>query len=117
MWIAGLLLCVAGIALVIVGLLARQARLPRNMWAGLRTNSIMRTDETWRVAHLVGAPWLLAAALVAFALAGVSFVADSWQSVRTPSILLLGLMIAFLFLAAANGDRAARKVMDDHPDE
>jgi SdpI/YfhL protein family len=116
MWIAGLLLCVAGIALAVVGLLSRQARLPRNMWAGLRTTSIMRSDETWRVAHVAGAPWLLAAACVAFVLAAVSFVAGSWQSVRTMGILLLGLMIAFLFLAAANGDRAARKVTDDPVD-
>jgi hypothetical protein len=113
MWIAGLLLCVAGIALAVIGVLSRQARLPRNMWAGLRTNAIMRTDETWRAAHAAGAPWLLAASGVAFVLAVVSFVAGSWQSVRTPSILLLGLMIACLILAATYGDRAARKVSDD----
>jgi hypothetical protein len=117
MWIAGLLLCIAGIALTAVGVLGRQDRLPRNMWAGLRTTSIMRTDETWRVAHLAGSPWLLAAAAPAFVLAAVCFAAGSWQSVRTMSILLLGLLIAFLFLAVANGDRAARKVTDepDHP--
>jgi SdpI/YfhL protein family len=113
MWIAGLLLCVAGIALAIVGVLSRQARLPRNMWAGLRTNTIMRTDQTWRAAHTAGAPWLLAAAGVAFALAAVAFVGSSWQSIRTLAILLLGLMIACLILAVTYGDRAARKVAND----
>jgi hypothetical protein len=113
MWIAGLLLCVAGIALAIVGALARQARLPRNMWVGLRTNTIMLTDQTWRAAHTAGAPWLLAAAGVAFALAAVAFMGSSWQSIRTLAILLLGLMIACLILAVTYGDRAARKVMND----
>jgi hypothetical protein len=117
MWIAGLLLCVAGIALVVVGVLGRQGRLPRNMWAGLRTNTIMRTDQTWRVAHTAGAPWLLAAAGVAFVLAAVAFLGSSWQSIRTLAILLLGLMIACLFLAVAYGDRAARKVPNDGADE
>jgi SdpI/YfhL protein family len=113
MWIAGLLLCVAGISLGVVGVLSRQARLPRNMWVGLRTNTTMRTDQTWRVAHRAGAPWLLAAAGLAFVLAGVAFVGSSWQSIRTLAILLLGLMIACLILSVAYGDRAARKVTDD----
>ena len=113
MWIAGLLLCVAGIALVVVGVLSKQARLPRNMWTGLRTNTIMLTDQTWRAAHIAGAPWLLAAGGVAFALAAVAFVGSSWQSIRTLAILLLGLMIACLILAVTYGDRAARKVAND----
>jgi hypothetical protein len=113
MWIAGLLLCVAGIALVVVGVLSRQGRLPRNMWVGLRSNTIMRTDETWYAAHTAGGPWLLAAAGVAFALAAVAFLGSSWQSIRTLAILLLGLMIACLFLAVAYGDRAARKIPND----
>lgn len=113
MWIAGLLLCAAGTSLAVVGVLSRLARLPRNMWVGLRTNTIMRTDQTWRVAHTAGAPWLLAAAGVAFVLAGVAFAGSSWQSIRTLAILVLGLMIACLILAVTYGDRAARKVPDD----
>jgi len=110
--IAGRLLCVAGIALTIIGILSRQARLSRNRWAGLRASIIMRADETWRAAHPAGAPWLLAAAAVAFTLTAVSFAAGSWQSVRIASILLLGLMIACLFLAVAYGDKAARRAPD-----
>jgi hypothetical protein len=117
MWIAGLLLCVAATALAVIGVLSRQGRLPRNMWVGLRSNTIMRTDETWRAAHTAGAPWLLAAAGVAYVLAAVAFLGSSWQSIRTPAILLLGLMIAFLFLSVGYGDRAARKVPNDGADE
>ena len=117
MWIAGLLLCVAGIALVVVGVLGRQGRLPRNMWVGLRSNTIMRTDQTWRVAHrreLRGC-WPPPASPSCW---------RRWRSWGAPgrasarsAILLLGLMIACLFLAVAYGDRAARKVPNDIADE
>jgi len=42
MWIAGRVLCFAGIAPLLAGGLGRQARLPRSMWVSLLTTSILR---------------------------------------------------------------------------
>lgn len=60
----GVLLLVAGGALITVGLLGWQRRLPRNRFAGIRTPATLRTDAAFSAANRVAAPPVLAAGAV-----------------------------------------------------
>ncbi|MGB8961382.1 MAG: SdpI family protein, partial [Pseudonocardiaceae bacterium] len=55
----GVLLLVAGGALITVGLLGWQRRLPRNRFAGIRTPATLRTDAAFSAANRVAAPPVL----------------------------------------------------------
>jgi len=52
--IAGVIVAVAGVAVVVVGRLMQQGRLPLQAWAGIRTRSTMRSDDAWMAAHRAG---------------------------------------------------------------
>jgi lysozyme family protein len=45
------LLGVLGLLMILAGWAAAKGRLKRNYVIGMRTSAIMRSDETWRVAH------------------------------------------------------------------
>lgn len=57
----GVLLLVAGGALLCVGLLGWQRRLPRNRFAGVRTSATLRSEAAFVAANRVAAPPVLAA--------------------------------------------------------
>jgi uncharacterized membrane protein len=60
----GVVLLVAGGALLTVGLLGWQGRLPRNRFAGIRTPATLRSDAAFSAANRVAAPPVLAAGAV-----------------------------------------------------
>ncbi len=79
MWVAFLALLVAGMALIVMGWLGLQGRLPRQAFAGIRTPYAMANDEQWEAVHRFGAPWMVfggvacvagSLALLPFSLAG-----------------------------------------------
>ncbi|HKS51293.1 MAG TPA: SdpI family protein [Pseudonocardiaceae bacterium] len=57
----GVVLVIAGVALLTVGLLGWRQRLPRNRFAGIRTPATLRSDAAFIVANRVAAPPVLAA--------------------------------------------------------
>lgn len=59
--VLGVLLLVVGAALLTVGLLGWQRRLPRNRFAGIRTPATLRSDAAFTAANRVAAPPVLAA--------------------------------------------------------
>jgi len=60
----GVLLLLAGVALLTVGLLGWQRRLPRNRFAGIRTPATLRSAAAFSTANRVAAPPVLAAGAV-----------------------------------------------------
>lgn len=67
MW-AGFIAVLLGSAAVIwVGWLAWQERLPRQHWAGIRTGYSMANDEQWKAVHRYGAPYLIFGGVACFA--------------------------------------------------
>ena len=111
MWIAVVLLVLAGAALAVIGGLSVQGRLPRNPWAGLRTHNIMASDEAWYAAHDAGGPWLLAAAGMCFITAVLTFVTTGHAWTRTVDALLVGLIAGFLIVGMVFGEQAAKRVL------
>ncbi len=72
MAVALMLTTLASIALVTVGLMALLGRLPRNHFAGIRTNATMASDDAWAEAHRAGGAPLIFAAVAALAM-GLAF--------------------------------------------
>lgn len=60
----GVVLVIAGVALLTVGLLGWWQRLPRNRFAGIRTPATLRSDAAFIAANRVAAPPVLAAGAV-----------------------------------------------------
>lgn len=60
----GVVLVIAGVALLTVGLLGWRQRLPRNRFAGIRTPATLRSDAAFIAANRVAAPPVLAAGVV-----------------------------------------------------
>jgi hypothetical protein len=100
-----------GVVLVVVGRLAASGRLPRNILAGIRLPSTMRSDEAWRAGHDAAASALTLAGcgpMVAAAAVGVTRPAPEAQKV----LVRLGTawMAGWLGLATVRAHRAARAV-------
>ena len=62
--VAYVILLGAGLAILVTALLAAGGRLPRNYVAGIRTPSLLRSEQAWRAGHAAAAPWLLGAGAV-----------------------------------------------------
>ncbi|HSL08422.1 MAG TPA: SdpI family protein [Pseudonocardiaceae bacterium] len=69
----GVVLLVAGGALVTVSLLGWRQRLPRNRFAGVRTPATLRSDAAFIAANRVAAPPVLAAGAVCTAGGALAF--------------------------------------------
>lgn len=69
----GVVLFVAGGALLTVGLLGWQQRLPRNRFAGVRTPATLRSEAAFIAANRVAAPPVLAAGAVCAAGGALAF--------------------------------------------
>ncbi|MGI9666043.1 MAG: SdpI family protein [Acidimicrobiia bacterium] len=67
----GLLLVVAGVALVGIGIAALRGALPLQGIVGIRTKATMESQQAWDAAHQAGGGWVIAAGAV-FALGGVA---------------------------------------------
>jgi uncharacterized membrane protein len=69
----GVVLLVAGAALLTVGLLGWRQRLPRNRFAGIRTPATLRSEAVFSAANRVAAPPVLAAGAVCAAGGALAF--------------------------------------------
>lgn len=114
--ILGVLLVLAGLALLAVAVLGARSRLPRNRWAGVRTPATLRSDAAFAVAHRVAAAPLAAAAAVSVACGAVLLAGATgllgW--------VLLAVSVVGMFVlvgtAGVAGDRAAAAVAPEIPE-
>ena len=104
---AAVLVIVLGLVLIVVAVASWQGRLPRNILAGVRTPSTMRSDQAFKVANKVAAP-LTTAGGVVLVLGGV-LAAVLGKSSAGPVLIACALACAVLCVVGAiKGVRAIR---------
>jgi uncharacterized membrane protein len=104
---AAVLVIVLGLVLIVVAVASWQGRLPRNILAGVRTPSTMRSDQAFKVANKVAAP--LTAAGGAVLVLGGALAALLGKSSPGPVLLISALACAVLCVVGAiKGIRAIR---------
>jgi uncharacterized membrane protein len=105
--VAGIVLVLAGLLVVWVAIRSWQGRLSRNYVAGVRTPSTMRSDEAFRIANKVAAPFSLAGGV----LIAVTGVVETLVPVRAiAAVVLTGVLLAgvLIVVGGIKGVRAAR---------
>ncbi len=99
----------SGVTLITLGLMAATGRLPRNLFAGIRIPSTLRSDEAWRAGHRAAASALTTAGLGPVV---VSVIAAAKKPSRDDQRTLFrigsGWLLAWLGLATFQASRAAR---------
>lgn len=101
-----MLLLLAGVALLTVGLLGWQRRLPRNRFAGIRTPATLRSEAAFRVANQVAAPPVLAAGTVCAVTGALAFGTSGPMLVVIVTVAGAG-VIGLLLAGGLLGHRAA----------
>ena len=104
----------AGLIVVALGRMAAEGRLPRNVFAGIRIPSTLRSDDSWRAGHFAAASALTAAGFGPVVAAIVVAVTNPGRDAE--SVLLRignGWLLAWLGLATTQASRAARAVGDE----
>ncbi len=107
MIVPAVILILVGLVLIVLAVASRQGRLPRNIVAGVRTPSTMRSDQAFKVANKVAAP-LTAAGGAVLVLGGV-LAAVLGKSSAGPVLTACALVCAVLCCGGAiKGVRAIR---------
>ena len=105
------MLAALGVLLIAAGWAAARGRLKRNYAIGMRTGTIMRNDETWRVAHQKCAWSIWSSGLV---IVVSSVLIAGLRPSRGWTLALWIAMSVYLMIAAlvgfAQADKAARTV-------
>lgn len=95
--VLGMVLLVAGVALLAIGVLGWLQRLPRNRFVGIRTPATLRSDVAFSMANRVAAPPILAAAVVCTAAGALALASVGAMLAVIVSVAALGaltLMVA-----------------------
>jgi hypothetical protein len=99
----------AGLVLIALGRMAATGRLPRNIVAGIRIPSTMRSDEAWRVGHQAAATALTTSGFgptVAALIVGVRGPGRATQTLLFR--IATGWVLGWIGLATVQASRAAR---------
>ena len=104
----------AGLIVVALGRMAAKGRLPRNVFAGIRIPSTLRSDDSWRAGHLAAASALTAAGFGPL-VAAIAVAAKNPGRDAETVLLRIGnwWLLAWLGLATVQASRAARAVGDE----
>ncbi|MEV5572750.1 SdpI family protein [Spirillospora sp. NPDC052269] len=106
--IEGIVLAVAGLAVLVSGLAAASGRLRRNAFVGIRTRTSMSSDEAWAIVHDAGGPWITAAGL-ALLIGGVVTATAGSNTVRmTATLVSVALCVLLTLVAVYIGHTAYR---------
>ena len=101
-----------GVVVIVVARMAAAGRLPRNLFAGIRIPSTMRSDAAWRAGHRAAAPALTVAGLGPVLAAVAAAVTTAKQPELDAGKTLLragdGWLLGWLGLAILQASRAAR---------
>jgi uncharacterized membrane protein len=100
------------VVVIVVARMAAAGRLPRNLFAGIRIPSTMRSDAAWRAGHRAAAPALTVAGLGPVLAAVAAAVTTAKQPGLDAGKTLLragdGWLLGWLGLAILQASRAAR---------
>jgi uncharacterized membrane protein len=107
MIVPAVILILAGLVLIVVAGASWQGRLPRNVLAGVRTPTTMRSDQAFKVANKVAAP-LTAAGGAVLALGGVLAALLGTSSAGPVLLACAGLCAGLCIAGAVRGVRAVR---------
>jgi uncharacterized membrane protein len=110
MMIAGIAMMVGGIALVVLGAIARAGTLNRQSAVGLRTKATLASDEAWAAAHEASATWVVAAGAILFAGGVFVMLTDSETTGDIVALIATAVMLIPLVIAFRRGQAAARSV-------
>lgn len=102
----GVVLLLAGAALLTVGLLGWRRQLPRNRFAGVRTPATLRSDAAFRTANRVAAPPVLAAGAVCALGGALAFGTDGPALTVIVAVVAVG-AVGLLLAGGLLGHRAA----------
>jgi len=108
MIIAAIALIVGGIALIVLGAVARAGKLTRQSVVGLRTKATMGSDEAWKAAHEASADWVIGAGAVMFVGGVVVMLTDSETTGDVVALGATAVMLIPLVIAFRRGQAAAR---------
>ncbi|MGD0439648.1 MAG: SdpI family protein [Acidimicrobiales bacterium] len=99
----------SGVIMVVLGRMAATGRLPRNLFAGIRIPSTLRSDEGWDAGHQAAASALTAAGCGPVLVAVVLLARSPGPKARTVlSRLANAWLLGWLGLATVQASRAAR---------
>ncbi|MFJ6654101.1 SdpI family protein [Microbacterium sp. NPDC091313] len=114
--IVGVVLLLAGIALIVLARRSRDGRVPRNQLAGVRTGLTLSSDTAWYPAQRAAAPatevgaWGSVAGGVLVVVIGMLPIASN--AITTAIVLAAAVwMLAWVIAGAARGQRAAREAV------
>jgi hypothetical protein len=110
MMIAGIAMVVGGIALVVLGAVARAGRLTRQSFVGLRTKATLASDEAWKAGNEAAAYWVVGAGAVLVAGGVLVMLTDSQATGDVVALVATALMLLPLMIAFRRGQAAARSV-------
>ena len=110
MMIAGIALMVGGVALVVLGAIARAGKLTRQSAVGLRTKATLASDGAWKAAHQAAANWVTGAGVILFVGGVLVVVMDSETTGDVVALIATALMLIPLAIAFRRGQSAARSV-------
>ena len=110
MIVAGIALMLGGMALVILGAIARAGKLTRQSVVGLRTKATMASDEAWKAAHEASANWVIAAGTVMFVGGALVMLTDSETMGDVAALVATALVMIPIVIAFRRGQAAARSV-------
>jgi uncharacterized membrane protein len=110
MMIAGIALMVGGVALVVLGAIARAGKLNRQSAVGLRTKATLASDEAWKAAHEAAANWVIGAGAILFVGGVLVVLMDSEATGDVVALVATALMLIPIVIAFRRGQAAAQSV-------
>ena len=110
MMIAGIALMVGGVALVVLGLIARAGNLTRQSAVGLRTKATLASDEAWKAAHEAAANWVISGGAILFVGSVLVVLMDSETTGDVVALIATALMLIPLLIGFRRGQAAAQSV-------
>ena len=107
---AGIAMVAGGVALIVLGVIARAGKLTRQSVVGLRTKATMASDEAWKAGNEAAAPWVVGAGVVLAAGGVMVMFADPESTGDVVALVATALMLVPMLIAFRRGQAAARSV-------
>jgi hypothetical protein len=107
-------LAISGVVVIGLGRMAATGRLPRNLFAGIRIPSTMRSDEAWRAGHQAAASALTVAGVGPVVSAVIVVATRPGSKAQTVlSRISTGWLLGWIGYATVEASRAARAINVD----
>jgi len=104
------LLIIGGGLLAWAGWLGVNDRLALNSWAGIRTKTTMRSEETWKAAHHAGSAWIIAGGIVLVITGGTMMIVNDDTAAAYVSLVGAIVLAVLVIIGGWMGQQAAKKI-------